>query len=220
MLSRSKGNEVPSSLLHVPDFLDKLVQILPALDEIDLACVDDEKGRSLVVEKEVVVGLGDAAKIVEVDLPFVGKVAGADPLKQDLWPRLEEDHKIGGGDAVAKELEDLLVEAQLVFVKVQGGKEAVSGEEVVTKGHLVKEARLGDFLLLLKSIEKKEDLCLEGVFLPILVESAEKGILFGPFQETPSVELLCQDSGEARLANPDRAFDHDIAKHRLTLMPS
>ena len=72
---------MPGSFFHVPDLMDELVQIFPSLDEIDLACIDDQKGRGLVVEKEVVVGLGDASKIVKVDLPFIRKIAGPDTLK-------------------------------------------------------------------------------------------------------------------------------------------
>jgi hypothetical protein len=61
---------------------------------------------------------------------------------------------------------------------------------IITKGKLVEQVELGNLLLLLETIQQKEDLSLKGVFLPILIKVREERVVIRFFQNTPGIKFL------------------------------
>src|SRR5580765_1529576 len=85
--SRSFGSEwdvvlhAPLHRLNLPEYL---FQILPALHEIDVRRVDDQKRRPIVMEEEIVVGPVQLRDVLVGDLPLVVTLPALDPAHQHV----------------------------------------------------------------------------------------------------------------------------------------
>ena len=63
------GDVIEGALFHVPELVEEVEDVLlPA--EIDVVGLDDEEGRRLVVEEEVVEGLDDVLEVLLGDVLF------------------------------------------------------------------------------------------------------------------------------------------------------
>jgi len=134
-------------------------------------------------------------------------------MKQYVWFCLQENHQIRRRDLDVEELKDLLVQSQLMVIQIQRSEYPIFSKEVIAKGNLVEQIELRNLLLLLETVQQEEDLGLEGIFFPVLIEIREKRVLVRFFKDTPGIELLCQKPRQTRFANSDRTFYHDISEH-------
>jgi hypothetical protein len=78
-------------------------------------------------------------------------------------------------------VEDLFVKSELMVIQIDGGKYSVFIKEVVTKGDLIEQVELGDFPLLLKPIQQKEDLGLKGIFFRVLIKMGDERVFLRLF---------------------------------------
>src|SRR5216683_294060 len=108
-------------------------------------------------------------------------------------------------------LVDALVEGELVRIQGDRGEDPVLGEQVVGDGHAAEQVLLEQVLLLLEAREQEEELGLEGILLPVLVEAREEGVLLDDLVEPPAPEPLAQRARQRRLPDADRPLDHDVA---------
>jgi hypothetical protein len=78
---------------------------------------------------------------------------------------------------------------------------------------LIEEVELGNFPLLLETVQQEEDLGLKGILFPIPIELGKERILLRFLQDQSRIKLFCQKSGQARFAYADRPLDDDVLKH-------
>src|SRR5207245_5561839 len=89
------------------------LEVLAALDEVDVRSVDDEKVRSGVTEEKMFVGAGDFLDVFGGD---VGLVAGSffgDARAEDFGLGLEIDDQVGSGKIRGEGLVVARVELEL-----------------------------------------------------------------------------------------------------------
>jgi hypothetical protein len=98
-------------------------------------------------------------------------------MKQYFGFGLQEDNQIRRRDLSIEEVKDLFVKGNLMVVQIDGGEYPVFVKEVITEGDLVEEIELGDFLLLLKTIQQKEDLGLKGIFFSVPIEIGKEWVV-------------------------------------------
>jgi hypothetical protein len=165
------------------------------------------------MEEIIVVGLDQHLKILQIHILLIRDASRLDPMKQYLWFGLQEDDQVWWRDLSIEEVKNLFVKGDLMVVQIDGGEDTVFVKEVVTKSDLVEQIELGDFPLLLKTIQQEEDLGLKGIFFTILIEIGEERVVLCFFQNTSGVERLCQESGQACFSNTDRTFYDDISEH-------
>jgi hypothetical protein len=61
--------------------------------------------------------------------------------------------------------------------------------------------------LLLIATQQKEDLCLEGIALPVAVEIRKEWILLEDLEQDFGVKCILKKAGKGRLSNSDDPFD-------------
>jgi len=57
------GDEIPSSLLHLLDLPNELVEVLFPIDKIDLTRIDHQQGTLVIVEEVVIVGFRQCLEV-------------------------------------------------------------------------------------------------------------------------------------------------------------
>src|SRR6266849_5858628 len=197
--------------LAAGDGADKVVQVLLALGEVDVAGVDHQEWRLVPAVEEVVVGARELAQVVGVEAALELAPALLDPREQHVQARLQVDDQVRLEDPRPEVLVDALVKGQLVRIEGDRGEDPVLGEQVVGDGHAAEQVLLEQVLLLLEAREQEEELGLEGVLLPVLVEACEERVLLDDLVEPPAPEPLAQRSRQRRLPDTDRPLDHDVA---------
>jgi hypothetical protein len=74
-------------------------------------------------------------------------------------------------------VEDLFVKGELMVVQIDGGEYSVFIKEIVTKGDLIEQVELGNFSLLLKPAQQKEDLGLKGIFFAVFIKMRQERVI-------------------------------------------
>jgi len=185
--------------------------VLAARREIETIGINDEEGRVLVVEEEMVEGIVQAAQILLRDPLFVAPPAPADPVEKDARRRLEIDDEIGIHDFPPELFEESVVEHELVVLENDVGENAVLGEEIVGDDELGKEIALRDVALLPEAVQEEEKLRLERVSFPIVVEFRDKRIVVHFLQKEGGGGLLREEPRERRFPRSDVPLDRDEA---------
>ena len=96
--SFGRGKKILRSLHRLAQAAQELLQILVALDEIDLRGVHDEQIRSRVAEKEMLVRVGDRFEIFRRYLLLRGIAFFRYALSQHLRLGVQINHQIGRGN--------------------------------------------------------------------------------------------------------------------------
>src|SRR6266849_2031784 len=194
--ARAEGLVVLRARLAAGDGADQVVQVLLALGEVDVAGVDHQERRLVPAVEEVVVGARQLGQVVGVEAALELAPALLDAREQHVQARLQVDDQVRPQDPRPQVLVDALVEGQLVRIEGDRGEDPVLREQV---------------LLLLEAREQEEELGLEGILLPVLVEAREEGVLLDDLVEPPAPEPLAQRARQRRLPDADRPLDHDVA---------
>lgn len=103
-------DEVPGSLLHLLDLPHQLSEVLFSVHKIDLARIDHQQGRLVVVEEVVVVSFRQCLEVFQIHIPLVRVISRFDPVMQDLGLCLKKDDEVRRGDLSMEKAIDLVIE--------------------------------------------------------------------------------------------------------------
>lgn len=122
------------------------------------------------MEEELVVGLVETLQIVRNDPAFIIPSPLPDTLKKSRCACLKINHEVRDGNMRVEQVINLFVQGKLAFLKRDRGKDAILGKKVVADRALRENVHLRERLELAVAGQQKENLCLEGELLRILVE--------------------------------------------------
>ena len=105
----------------------------------------------------------------------------------------------------------MLIDKELVVIKIQIGVDLVFVEQVIANGRLVKQVCLAERDLLPVTREQRKQLSLEGCTRTSSIKILEERVL-GCVLHHGRVESHGQPLGKPRLAGAQRAFDCDVAE--------
>src|SRR5260370_1046493 len=131
LLGSAEGEEVLGAFDGFLEAAQEELEVLAALDEVDVGGVDDQEVGGGVAEKEVFVGAGDFLDVFGGD---VGLVAGGffgDAGAKDFGLGLEVDDQVGGGNVGGESFIIALVELELGVVEIEVGEDAVLFHEEI-----------------------------------------------------------------------------------------
>src|ERR1019366_7844534 len=103
--------------------------------------------------------------------------------------------------------------------EIQRGEDFILGEEIVGDGGLREEILLLEFALLIVAGEQEIKLRGKRVLVGVLVEAGGERVVVGILEYQARTQLAGERLREARFANPDGAFNRDIAApaHRASI---
>src|SRR5215471_2956858 len=130
-LRGAEGEEILGAFDGVLQAAEELLQVVAALDEIDLRSIDHEKVGSGVAEKEVFVGAGDLFDVFERDVRLFARGFLGDARAEDFRLGLQINDKVGGRQIGGEKFVVALVELEFVVVEIEIGEDAVLFEEKV-----------------------------------------------------------------------------------------
>src|SRR5215472_618264 len=206
----AERQEVLSTLDRILEPPEKLLQVVAALDEIDLRGVDYQKVRGGIAEKEMLVGARDLLDVFERDLRLLARSPFCDAGEQDFRLGLQVNNQVGSGEIGGKELVVALVELEFLVVEIEIGENAVFFEEKVGEDEA---RRFGGqaFAKMLLPLDQKIHLGAEcGSWLGF-VEIGKKRIVFA-IVHAARVEAFGKDACEGGLADAQWTFDGDEAR--------
>lgn len=189
--------------------LEQKLEVLAALDEVDVGSVDDEKVGGGVTEKEVFVGVSDLLDVLGRDLGFVARGFLGDAGAEDFRLGLEVDDEIGSGNASGEQFVVALVEFQFFVIEIEIGENAVFFKEEIGK-HRAGSFDGERFANALLPLDEEVHLGAEGGAGLFLVKIGEERIVLA-IVDAAGVESFGKDFGESSLADAQRAFDDDEA---------
>src|SRR5579863_1440064 len=186
----------------------QLLQILIALDEIDLRSVYDQKVRAFIAKEKMLVSAGDSLEIFGGN-PLFRRVAFlGDALAQDLGLGLQVDDEVGRGNGGRKDVEIAFVELQLFVVEIDVGEDLVLLEKEIADDGRGGLLRMDAGKAAMAFVEKIH-LSAEGRARFLVVEIGEEWIFFA-IEDAAGVKAFGQDRGQRGLADADRPFDNDM----------
>src|SRR6266478_1939802 len=203
----TEGEEVLGSLDGFLKAAQKELEVVAALDEVNVRRVDHEEVRGRVAKEEMFVGARDFLDVFEGDASFVAGSFLGDAGAEDFGLGLEIDDEIGSGKVRGEGFVVALVELELFVGEVEIGEDAVLFHEEIG------EERAGSFdgkgfAEALLAFDEEVHLGAEGGAGFCIVEIGEKGIVLAII-DAAGVEALGEDSGEGGFADAQRAFNDD-----------
>src|SRR5713101_7152262 len=207
LLRGAEGEEVLGSLDGFLKAAQKELEVVAALDEVNVRGVDDQEIGSSVAKEEMFVGARDFLDVFEGDASFVAGSLLDDARAEDFGLGLEIDDEVGGGKVRGEGFVIALVELELFVGEVEIGEDAVLFHEEIG------EERAGSFdgegfAEALLALDEEVHLGAEGGAGFCIVEIGEKGIVLAII-DAAGVETLREDSGEGGFADAQRAFNDD-----------
>src|SRR6266567_7448369 len=207
LLRGAEGEEVLGSLDGFLKAAQKELEVVAALDEINVRRVDHQEVRGRVAEEEVFVGARDFLDVFEGDATFVARSLLGDAGAEDFGLGLEIDDEIGSGKVRGEGFVIALVKFELFVGEVEIGEDAVLLHEEIG------EERAGSFdgegfAEALLALDEEVHLGAEGGAGFCVVEIGEEGIVLAII-DAAGVEALSEDSGEGGFADAQRAFNDD-----------
>lgn len=103
------------------------------------------------------------------------------------------------------------------------GKDPIAVKEVVTDDHPLEEVELVEVFLLLIAGDEEEELGLQGMPSPVLVELFQEGIILRSFKEEIAIQRRGQHPGKRRLPDADGSLYRDVSLfpfHKNTILAS
>src|SRR6266571_1528589 len=207
LLRGAEGEEVLGALDGFLEAAQEKLEVVAALDEVNVRGVDDQEIGSSVAKEEVFVGARDFLDVFEGDATFVAGSLFDDAGAEDFGLGLEIDDEIGGGKVRGEGFVVALVELELFVGEVEIGEDAVLLHEEIG------EERAGSFdgegfAEALLALDEKVHLGAEGGAGFYIVEIGEEGIVLA-IVDAAGVEAFGEDSGEGGFADAQRAFNDD-----------
>ena len=198
---------------HRFDALDKQLKVVVVIDEVEVLGIDHHHRRGVIAMEKTRIAFAEKDQVIVADLAFHVDTPFAYPGNQGFGPGLQVDDQIGGDRTRPRDtIINLAIEFVFVVAQGQAGKQRVLLQQIIADDRAREKLRLRQFAQLVKAMKKKEELGLQGVALLVLVETAEKRVGLGLFEQQFGVQMFTQASGQAGLADPDRAFDNDVAR--------
>ncbi len=176
LLGRAEGEEVLGAFDGLLEAAEKLLEVVAALDEIDVRGIDDQEVGGGVAEEEVFVGAGDFLDVHRRDQGFVAGSFFGDARAEDFGLGLEINDQVGSGDVRGEGFVIALVKLELFVVEIEIGEDAVLFHEEVGEGRTGGFDGKGfaeTFLALDEEVHLRAESC-AGLFL---VEIGEEGIV-------------------------------------------
>src|SRR3989338_1650691 len=192
--------------------------LIVMVDKIELGRVDHQQGAVVIVEKILVVGVGQRLEIVGSDRFFIIIAAGFNPFREGVGIGLQVNHDVGFGKTGIEQAIDFVVELLFVGGQIDAGKNPVLGEGVVADNRLTEHIVLHQLLLLLIAIEQKKELGLEGIAFAVFVKIGQKGILIDRFKNGLAPQIFRKALDQRGFAGADGAVDGDIFGGRNRLI--
>jgi hypothetical protein len=187
--------------------LEEELEVLAALDEVDVGGVDDEEVGGGIAKKEMFVGAGDFLDVFGGD---VGLVAGGffgDAGAEDFGLGLEVNDQVGCGNAGGEGFVVALVELEFGVVEIEVGEDAVLFHEEIGEDGTGSFDGEG-FAEALLALDKEVHLGAEGGAGLGVVEVGEEGIVLA-IVDAAGVEAFGEDAREGGFADTERAFNND-----------
>jgi len=188
---------------------EKLLEVVAALDEVDVGGVDDEKVGSSVAEEEVFVGAGDFLDVLGGDVGFVTGGFFGNAGAEDFRLGLEIDDQIGSGKARSEGFVIAFVKLEFGVIEIEIGEDAVLFHEEIGEdraGSLDGEGFAEAFLALDEEVHLSAE---SGAGLS-LVEVGEKGVVFA-IVDAAGVKAFGEDAGKSGFADAQGTFNDDKA---------
>jgi len=189
--------------------LEEELEVVAALDEVDVRSVDDEKVGSGVTEEKMFVGAGDFLDVFGGDVGFVAGSFFGDARAEDFGLGLEIDDQVGSGKIRGEGFVVALVELELGVVEIEVGEVAVLFHEEIGEdgaGSLDGES----FAEALLAFDEEVHLGAKSGAGLGFVEIGEEGIVL-TIVDAAGVEPFGEDAGEGGFADAERAFNDDEA---------
>lgn len=123
---------------------------------------------------------------------------------------VEEEDEVWGGDVVAEQFGESVIEVHFVVVEGLFGEEAIFVEEVVRDGKGFKQIFLQEIDLLLVSTCEVEHLCRKSIMFGVRIKAGEERIGFTGLEDEFCLVPLFHESAQTRFSDADKAFHYDI----------
>lgn len=173
--------------------------------------VRDEQRGLVVACEELIVRFAQPGEIVRIEAGFETSCAFPNPGQQYVQVRPKVNHQVGFHDSGPEFFEDSVVQGQLCGTQGETGEEPVLGEKIIADRALSEQFLLEQLLLLFETRQEKENLCLKGILLPVLVEQRQERVFFHHFVDGPGAQTRSEHAGEGGLPDTDRAFHDNVA---------
>jgi hypothetical protein len=189
--------------------LEKELEVLTALDEVDVRGVDDQEVGSGVVEEEMFIGAGDFLDVFGGDVGFVAGSFLGDARAEDFGLGLKIDDQVGSRNVHGEGFVVALVELELGVIEIEISEDAVFFHKEVG------EERAGSFdgqgfAEAFLAFDEEVHLGAKGGAGFGVVEVGEEGIVLA-IVDSSGVEAFGKDAGQSGFADAERAFDDDEA---------
>jgi len=205
----AEGEEVLRAFDGLLKAFEEELEVVAALDEVDVRSVDDEKVGGGVAEKEMFVGAGDFLDVFRGDVGFVAGSFLGDAGAEDFGLGLEINDQIGSGKVGGEGFVVALVKLELGVVEIKVGENAVLLHEEVGEDWAGSFDGEG-FAEALLAVDKEVHLSAESGAGLGFVKVGEEGIVLA-IVNAAGVEAFSKDSGQSGFADAQRAVNDDKA---------
>src|SRR5216683_1475595 len=209
LVGGAEGEEILGAFDGFLEAFEEELEVVAALDEVDVGGVDDEEVGGGVAEEEMFVGAGEFLDVFGGD---VGLVAGGflgDAGAEDFGLGLEIDDQIGSGNVGGEGFVVALVELELGVVEIEVGEDAVLFHEEIGE-HGAGSIDGEGFAEALLALDEEIHLGAKSGAGLGFVEVGEEGIVLAVV-DAAGVEAFGKDAGESSFADAQRAFNDDEA---------
>ena len=189
--------------------LEEELEVVTALDEIDVGSVDDEKIGGSIAEEEMFVGAGDFLDVFGGDVGLVARSFLCDAGAEDFGFGLEVDDQVGSGKVGGEGFVVALVEFKLSVVEIEIGEDAVLLHKEIGE-HRAGGLDGDGFAKALLALDEEMHLGAESGAGLGFVKVGEEGIVLA-IVDAPGVESFGKDAGESGFADAKRALNDDKA---------
>src|SRR6266436_5812114 len=205
----AEGEEVLGAFDGFLEAAKEELEVVAALDEVNVRSVDDQEVGGGVAEEKVFISAGDFLDVFGGDLGLVARSFLGDAGAEDFGLGLEVDDQVGSGNVGSEGFIVALVELELGVVKIKVGEDAVFFHEEIG------EDRAGSFdgegfAEALLALDEEVHLGAKGGAGLGFVKVGEKRIVLAIVDAT-GVEAFGEDAGEGGFADAERAFNNDEA---------
>jgi len=169
-----------------------------------------EQSPDIVLPDIMGIGFLDAKEIIVRDALFVGAVTFSDIGLQLAYRGVKVDQDVGLHDLGLKDVEEVLIEPELLFRKIDLGKQEAFGEEVVGDGDgLEKVGGIDQLFQLLVTFGHKKEFQGKGVLSGVLIELRQERVVGELFEDEAGVEMAGEHVRQGRFTGSDISFYGD-----------
>src|SRR5260370_6242291 len=205
----AEGEEVLGSFDRFLKAAEEDLEVVAALDEVDVGGVDDQEIGGGVAEEEMFVGAGDFLDVFGGDVGFVAGGFFGDAGAEDFGLGLEIDDQVGSGNVRGEGFVVALVELEFSVIEIEIGEDAVLFHEEIGEDGAGSFDGEG-FAEALLAFDEEVHLGAQGGAGLGFVEVSEEGIVLA-IVDAAVVEAFVRDACVGGFADAERAFNDDEA---------